>query len=173
MPDELEVVRTAYDDPVVTALVVDLQAEYARRYGSGDDTVVDPAEFAPPRGAFLLGRWHGRAVAIGGWRARESGPRGLADGDAELKRMYVVPDAQGRGFARTLLAALERTAAEAGRRRVVLETGTEQPEALGLYESSGYVPTTKFGHYADEASSRCYAKVLATAPRAGVGRAAG
>lgn len=164
MHDELEVVPVAYDDPVVTALVVDLQAEYARRYGSGDDTVVDPAEFAPPRGVFLLGRWRGDPVAIGGWRARESGPPHLADGDAELKRMYVVPAAQGRGFARALLAELERTASCAGRRRVVLETGTAQPEALGLYESAGYAPTPKFGYYAHEESSRCYAKTLPALP---------
>ena len=172
MPDALEITTTGYDDPEVAALVVDLQAEYARRYGSGDDTVVDPAEFAPPRGVFLAGRTGGRLVAIGGWRARESGPRNLADGDAEIKRMYVVPAAQGRGHARALLAALERTAREAGRRRMVLETGTAQPEALGLYASSGYTPTPKFGHYADEESSRCFAKVLDALPGTG-SRAAG
>lgn len=163
MDDELEVAPTAYDDPVVAALVVDLQAEYARLYGGGDHTVVDAADFAPPRGVFLVGRWRGRPVAIGGWRARESGARNLFEADAELKRMYVVPDAQRRGFARALLAELERTAAAAGRRRVVLETGTEQPEAMRLYESAGYAPTPEFGLYADEESSRYYAKTLAPA----------
>ena len=49
---------------------------------------------------------------------------------------------RGRGHARAVLAELERSAAAAGRRRTVLETGTRQPEAIALYTSSGYVPMT-------------------------------
>ena len=47
-----------------------------------------------------------------------------------------------------------------GYRRLVLETGTEQPEAIALYEREGYRPTEGFGHYADEPGSRYYAKDL-------------
>lgn len=159
--DELELAVVDYADPDVARLVAGVQAEYVRRYGSGDSTAVDPAQFRPPVGLFLLGRWRGEPVAIGGWRSREAGPPGLRDGDAELKRMYVVPAAQGRGFARAVLAELERTAREAGRVRVVLETGTEQPEALALYASAGYEPAPeKFGVYAHDDSSRCCVKSL-------------
>ena len=42
----------------------------------------------------------------------------------------------------------------------MLETGTEQPEAIALYEREGYRPTEGFGHYADEPGSRYYAKDL-------------
>jgi GNAT superfamily N-acetyltransferase len=78
----------------------------------------------------------------------------------EVKRMYVVPAARGRGLARTMLAHLERTAAEAGADVVVLETGLRQPEAIALYESSGYRPIPGFGHYRGAPLSRCFAKPL-------------
>lgn len=155
----------AYDHPDAVALIGEVQAEYVRRYGGEDSTPVDPTEFAPPRGLFLVGYVDGVPVACGGWRAHASDELDFRDGDAEIKRMYVVPLARGRGLARALLAELERTAAVAGRRRVVLETGTEQPEAIALYKSSGYTEVTKFGVYRDSPRSRCLGKILA--PEAG------
>jgi len=59
-----------------------------------------------------------------------------------------------------VLAELERTAAAAGRRRAVLETGSRQPEAVALYTSAGYGPTAKFGVYRHSPNSRGYAKIL-------------
>ena len=151
-----------FDHPDATALIAELQQEYVRRYGGQDVTPVDITEFAAPRGLFLVGYLHGEPVACGGWRAHEGDEPGFADGDAEIKRMYVVPAARGRGLARTVLAELERTAATAGRRRLVLETGLRQPEAIGLYTSSGYGEIPRFSVYRCEASSRCYAKLLAS-----------
>ena len=72
---------------------------------------------------------------------------------AELKRMYVVPGQRGRGFARAMLAHLEVTAAAAGAGWLVLETGLMQPEAIALYQDSGYLPVPAFGHYAAEPNS--------------------
>ena len=69
---------------------------------------------------------------------RRPGDPELRDGDAEIKRMYVIAAHRGRGIARAVLAELERTAAAAGRRPMVLETGDRQPEAVALYTSSGY-----------------------------------
>ena len=57
---------------------------------------------------------------------------------AEIKRMYVAPAGRRTGLARAMLAHLETTALAAGADVMVLETGTEQPEAIALYESSGY-----------------------------------
>lgn len=157
---ELAVKTVGYDDPDAVALVGQVQQEYVVRYGGHDATRVSIAEFAPPLGLFLVGYVDGVAVVCGGWRAHEASDDGFADGDAEIKRMYVVPSARGRGYARAILAALERAAADAGRRRVVLETGTQQPEAIALYESSGYLPVPKFGIYRHEPPSRCYGKDL-------------
>ena len=95
----------------------------------------------------------GRAgVGCGGWRAHGT--------DAEIKRMYVTPAARGRGLARRLLAELERTARAAGHRRVILETGSKQPEAVGLYRSSGYTEIPAYGYYACSPHSMHLGKVL-------------
>lgn len=150
-----------YDHPDAVKLNDEVQAEYVERYGEGDMTVMDPAHFEPPHGLYLLAYdAQGRPVASGGWRSRERDEEGYSDGDAEIKRMFVVREARGQGLARRILAALEDSARAAGRVRMVLETGTEQPEAMALYTSSGYVPTPKFGLYRFEESSRCYAKPL-------------
>ncbi len=74
--------------------------------------------------------------------------------------MYVIEQMRGRGLARRILAALEEDARAAGRVRMVLETGTKQPEAIALYVSSGYEPCEKFGYYRFHEDSRCYAKAL-------------
>jgi ribosomal protein S18 acetylase RimI-like enzyme len=156
------VVRSVrYDHPDAVALIAEVQQEYVLRYGGEDETPVSATEFAPPRGLFLVGYADGIPVVCGGWRAHDATDPGFADGDVELKRMYVVPSARGRGFARAMLAGLERSAVAAGRRRVVLETGSQQPEAIGLYLSAGYRDVAKFGIYRCEPSSRCFGRVVA------------
>ncbi|MCG8919647.1 GNAT family N-acetyltransferase [Actinokineospora sp. PR83] len=143
----------AYDHPDSTTLIAEVQQEYVVRYGDVDLTPVDPAEFAPPHGLFLVGYLDGVAVATGGWRRH-------GEHDAEIKRMYVNASARGRGLARRVLAELEDTARAAGLRRLVLETGDEQPEAIALYRSAGYTPVPPFGYYADEEGSVHLGKVL-------------
>ncbi|ADI07551.1 acetyltransferase [Streptomyces bingchenggensis BCW-1] len=153
-----------YGHPDAVKLNDEVQAEYVERYGDPDLTVMDPTHFEPPRGLYLLAYdAQGRPVASGGWRSQERSEEGHADGDAEIKRMFVVREVRGQGLARRILAALEDSARAAGRQRMVLETGTEQPEAIALYTSCGYVPITKFGLYRFEDSSRCYGKPLAQA----------
>ncbi|MEU8523254.1 GNAT family N-acetyltransferase [Streptomyces sp. NPDC048577] len=153
---------TPYDHPDAVKLDDAVQLEYIARYGDeGDATPLDAAMFAPPLGLYLLAYdTEDRPVATGGWRTQDENDEGYSDGDAELKRMYVIPEARGLGLARRILAALEDDARAAGRTRMVLETGTMQPEAITLYESSGYAPCAKFGHYREYESSRCYAKSL-------------
>jgi GNAT superfamily N-acetyltransferase len=149
----LVVESRAYTDPDVTRMVAEVQAEYVELYGGPDAAEVDPAEFAPPAGLFLVALLDGAPVAMGGWRR-------LSDGDAEIKRMYVVRAARRRGLARALLAELERTAAAAGVARLVLNTGPEQPAAIALYADAGYVAVPGFGHYADYPDALFYGKRL-------------
>ncbi|WP_424892018.1 GNAT family N-acetyltransferase [Streptomyces sp. XH2] len=161
----MQILPVAYDHPDAVKLQDRVQLEYAERYGDGDLTPLEPAQFAPPCGLYLIAYEPGGApVATGGWRARDAaGGEGHADGDAELKRMYVIPEARGRGLARRILAELEEDARAAGRTRMVLETGTKQPEAIALYVSSGYAPVPeagKFGMYRAYESSRCFTKSL-------------
>lgn len=152
---------TLIDHPDAVALVARLQAYYRAIYGGGDGTPVDPSEFAPPHGRFVVGYVDGVAVACGGWRTRDgTDDPALHAGDAELKRLFVDSAERGRGHASAVLADLERTAAEAGRLRMVLETGISQPEAIGLYVSAGYAPMPPYGRYRDEIGSRHFAKSL-------------
>ncbi|GAA2310669.1 GNAT family N-acetyltransferase [Streptomyces hawaiiensis] len=154
--------RVSFDHPDAMKLNDQVQAEYAVRYGDdGDATPMAASDFDPPNGVYLIAYdEHGTPVASGGWRTQDTNGEGNLDGDAELKRMYVVDALRGRGLARRVLAALEEDARAAGRRRMVLETGTKQPEAIALYTSSGYEPCTKFGYYRFHDASRCFAKRL-------------
>jgi GNAT superfamily N-acetyltransferase len=156
----VEIRVVAYDDPDAAKLTAEIQQEYVVRYGAPDITPVDPAEFEAPSGLFVVGYAGGTVVACGGWRAHDGPPADLQPGDAEVKRMYVVPQARGNGHARAILAELERAAAAAGRLRAVLETGTRQPEAIALYRSSGYHRIPNFGVYKHDADSLCFAKSL-------------
>jgi len=123
-----------------------VQAEYGRRYGGeGDISPIDLHQFDAPGGHFAMVYAGDVPAAMGGWR--RGGPAG--ESDAEIKRMFVRPAYARRGLARAVLAELESSAAEAGITRLVLETGTAQPEAIALYLSSGYVEIPKFGFYAD------------------------
>ena len=127
------------------------------RYGSRDDSPIDPRDFEDPLGRFFVGYLDGTPVATAAWR--RSPVRALgAEVTAEVKRMYVVPAAQRRGIARRMLAHLETTAAAEGVQALVLETGLRQPEAIELYLSSGYEPVPGFGHYKDSGLSRCFAR---------------
>ncbi|HEX2300388.1 MAG TPA: GNAT family N-acetyltransferase [Pseudonocardiaceae bacterium] len=166
----MELRTLAFDHPDAQRLIAEVQQVYVQRYGGEDSTPTDACEFAAPRGTFVVGYLDEVAVACGGWRVCEPGPD-FAAGDAELKRMYVVPGLRGRGLSRVLLAELERRAVAAGVRRLVLETGVRQPEAIGLYVSSGYVPIPRFGMHRCASQSRCFAKVLPVT--AGAGAASG
>ncbi|MGW0545139.1 GNAT family N-acetyltransferase [Streptomyces griseoincarnatus] len=158
----MEIRPVPYDHPDAAKLDAAVQAEYDIRYGDGGDaTPMDPADFRPPNGIYLIAYDAlGVPVASGGWRVQDANEEGNRDGDAELKRMYVVEEMRGRGLARRILAALEEDARAASRVRMVLETGTKQPEAIALYTSSGYEPCEKFGYYRFHEDSRCYAKTL-------------
>lgn len=153
-----------YAHPDAVRMVAEVQAEYVVRYGGEDRSPVDPLTFLPPHGIFLVGYEDDEPVATGAWRRSDVPVQG-ARTTAEVKRMYVAPVARGRGRARAVLAELERTAREHGVEGMVLETGVAQPEAIALYESSGYVPVPPYGYYRDSPLSRCFGKLLA--PTAG------
>lgn len=139
----------SYDAPVAQQMIAAALADLAARYGGeGDATPVEAEQFAPPQGVFLVAYLDGMPVGCGGWRSRGD--------DAEIKRMYTAPSARGMGVARAVLRALEDSARAAGRRRVILEAGYRQPEAISLYESQGYRRIPNFGYYKDEPGAVSY-----------------
>ena len=78
-----------------------------------------------------------------------------------MKRIYVAPRARRRGVARRILVELETLARGMGYARLHLETGTLQPDAMCLYERSGYERIALFGSYADDPRTVCYGKQIA------------
>jgi GNAT superfamily N-acetyltransferase len=155
------IVRVSLDHRHAQLLIEEVQAEYLERYGGIDATPLDPGEFEPPLGAFFVTYRDGEPVATGAWRRRGDVEALGTRECAEVKRMYVAPAARGLGVARRMLAALEESAAASGAAVMILETGTEQPEAMALYESAGYEAIESFGHYKWSPLNRCYGKRLA------------
>lgn len=154
-PAPLTLVHVPWDDPAAHALREAQQDELHERYGeddigrdmSGEQVVV-----------MVLALRAGRAVGCGALREAPE----LGGDVGELKRMYTAPAERGRGVGRRVLAELERVAAGLGMTRLVLETGSRQPEALGLYTAAGYAPIDRYGEYAAEPSSICLGKTLLT-----------
>ncbi|SDQ76486.1 GNAT family N-acetyltransferase [Quadrisphaera sp. DSM 44207] len=153
-PGGLVLEDASYDSDLVQELVREVQAEYVVRYGGEDATPLRSEEFtAAQGGAFVVARVGEQVVGCAGVRAR--GP-----GVAELKRLYVRATQRRRGHARQLLRAVEERARALGATRLVLETGSEQPEALAMYAAEGYAPVAAFGHYATSPTSRHLGKDL-------------
>lgn len=141
------------DGPVGAALLAELDADLAERYGGGEPVDALSPQFLPPGGLFAVAYIDGEPLACGGYRR-------LNVATAELKRMYVRRAGRRRGLARFVLAALEDAAAAAGYRHLWLETGLSQPEAIRLYESAGYTPVASFGQFAGGEQQRCFGKAL-------------
>jgi GNAT superfamily N-acetyltransferase len=128
-----------WDDADVQRLTGQQQAEIRARYGGKEEPGTKPS--AADVTVVLVARDEdGTPLGCGALRD-------LGDGVAEVKRMYVLPAARGRGVSKAVLAALEDAARERGWTTLRLETGPRQPEAIGLYTSAGYRPIDAFGAY--------------------------
>jgi len=153
---EIEITRERYGSPVSRPLT-DAQADELReRYGGweGAGAEPEPELFEDPDGYFLLARLDGRPAGCAGI-CRCEGER-----TAELRRMYVAPEARRLGVARALMNALEEKARVLGYAMLRLETGPEQPEAVRLYETGGFSVIANFGPYTTQRRSICMEKKL-------------
>jgi putative acetyltransferase len=150
------------------ALIAALNAELSGRYPEVDANHfrLDGEEVVEDRGAFLVAYSANRPIGCGAIRL-------LDEGMAEIKRMYVVPQARGTGTAYMLLDALQAETRRLGATRIVLETGRRQPEALSLYLRAGFVRVPQYGEYLGSPLSVCMARLLhpaRTAPTLGTAR---
>ncbi len=98
-----------------------------------------------------------KAVSCGAIKTFE--PEAMADA-VEVKRMYTLPEYRGKGIAAEVLTELEKWATELGYAKCVLETGLKQPEAIRLYEKSGYVAIPNYGQYIGVENSVCFEKSI-------------
>jgi GNAT superfamily N-acetyltransferase len=141
----MRLVPVSPTDPVPAALLADYVAERAAGFptpGGYRPATAEAAAFAPPGGVFLLlEEDDGTPLGCGGLRTISPTPEGAR---MEVKHLYVVPGARGRGLGRRLLEALEAAARDAGARTLVLDTNRSLEAAGGLYRSAGFVPVPPF-----------------------------
>lgn len=79
---------------------------------------------------------------------------------AEVKRMFVTPEYRGERIATKILSELENWATELDFSEVILETGTNNPGAIALYQKSGFIISKNYGNYIGVKSSCCMRKKL-------------
>jgi GNAT superfamily N-acetyltransferase len=149
----LEIKRTNSEDAAFVQLVRLLDAYLADIDGEEHAFYAQFNKVASLKNV-VLGYLDGKPVACGAFKPFEAQ-------SVEIKRMYVLPDLRGLGFATQILRALEGWAAELGYSRCVLETGLRQPEAIALYTKNGYAARPNFGQYIGVENSMCFEKNIA------------
>lgn len=164
--------RVGPEDPDAHLLWAEQQADLARRYSAPD--LVLETRFDTLLASLVGYSDQGEPVAsiVLRWSPYPTGA-----GSLELKRLWVREAHRGHGHAKVMMGAAEGIARRAGATRLVLETGTEQPEALGLYDRLGYHRIANYGEYRHEPDSICYGldlptRVLAVTGAMGAGKTA-
>lgn len=142
-----------WEDPRAVAIRDEFDAEMDERYSEGGTAEPAPPEVAQMLAevfatrvdelveAVLLVAEHDEPAGFGSLFARPE-PDTL-----ELRKVAIRPVFRRRGYARLLLRELERRARARGARRILLDTGPKQPDAVALYEALGYRRIPAFPPY--------------------------
>ena len=144
--------RTDASDPQFVGLVKLLDSELAERDGDEHAFYDQFNKINRIRHAVVLLQ-NGQPVACGAIKE-------YAAGIMEVKRMYTLTAARGKGIATIVLKELEQWAKELGYNKCILETGIRQPEAIRLYSKNGYQSIPNYGQYQGVTSSVCFEKLL-------------
>jgi putative acetyltransferase len=150
--NEIVTVRTNSDDADFRLLTGELDKDLRERNGELMDeydqhNVISYTDFV------VLGYLNGELAGCGCFKE-------IFNDAAELKRMYVRKSCRGKGVSRAILNELEEIALENGYTYTILETGSKQVEALGLYQKTGYTLMPNYGPYIDLRDSICFKKRL-------------
>lgn len=137
-------------------LLNELTKEIAKRY---DFTMDGKGAFSPDevnniKSGFFVARINGKPAGCGALRPL------FKTEIAEVKRMFVKPEFRGKGIAKLILKKLEQFAVELGYKKIWLETGDRQPEAIKLYKNSGYSKIKNYGIDKENLHSNCFEKKL-------------
>lgn len=144
------ILRTDSSNPDFVKLVALLDADLALRDGE------DNAFYAQFNGIDVLKNcvvYYEQDKAIGCGAIKRFDASAM-----EVKRMYVNPEARGKGIASLLLAELEQWTEELGYSHCVLETGQRQPEAIALYKKNNYSVIPNYPPYEGIENSVCFRK---------------
>lgn len=123
--------RTADARWCIAQYFAELDVRFKSGFDPGQSISAEAHELTPPAGVLLLARLRGGPIGCGALKFHGRQP-------AELKRMWIAPDARGLGLGRRLLGELEQSAGAAGVHTLRLETNGSLTEAIALYRSSGY-----------------------------------
>jgi len=117
--------------------VAELNRRSTRRFDPSVGATALPHELRAPAGRFFVAYLHGEPIGCGGVKLHANGP-------AEIKRMWIAPQARGLGLGRRLLETLEGCARDGGARVAHIETSAVLTEAISLYRSSDWVEVPPF-----------------------------
>ena len=109
--------------------------------GFGDELKSLPGPYAPPAGELLLAKRGDHVLGCIALKPLEP-PR-----IAEIKRLFVRPQARGKGVGKALVQAVIATAQQAGYDEIKLDTLPEMEGAIALYKASGFVPIPPYGSH--------------------------
>jgi GNAT superfamily N-acetyltransferase len=151
----VDIRRIYLTSPTAQSLIANLNAELTERYPEEGANFFHLAEdeVAEGRGGFFVAYLNGMPIGCGALRMIEPAV-------AEFKRMYVAPTTRGQGVGRRIVEVLEQESRRLGARRIVLETGPRQPEAIALYTRAGFTEIPLYGEYIGSRFSVCMAKDL-------------
>lgn len=108
--------------------------------GFADELAALPGPYAPPQGAILLAKQGDHVLGCVALKR-------LAPGIAEIKRLYVRPQARGQGVAKALVGAMLKEAAELGYREAKLDTLPQMANAIALYRAFGFADIPPYGSH--------------------------
>lgn len=101
----------------------------------------------------LVGYQDDQALVCGAIKA-------FGEDSMEVKRMYTIKAARGKGLASSLLIELENWAKALGKAYCLLETGKRQQAAVALYQKNGYEIVANYGQYIGVENSVCFKKAV-------------
>ena len=115
--------------------------ELGERFDTGFDVNLsadpDATDMMAPRGVFFVAYSDGMPLGC-------VGVKGTDKGYAEIKRLWISPASRGLGLSRTLMAEAERAAKDLGITLLRLDTNSALPEAVALYQRSGWSEIERF-----------------------------
>lgn len=126
LPDDLPEVRRLFRE-YADSIDVDLGFQ-----GFEEELAGLPGKYAPPSGRLLIAWKDGTAVGCVALRQ-------IDERTAEMKRLYVRPEARGEKLGRRLAERICNEARSAGYSRICLDTLPTMLSALQLYQSLGFV----------------------------------
>jgi len=148
----LELTRCTGLDPVFRALIDALDEELNERYGAQMEFFGQHNQSNDVKNAVVISL-DGEPAGCGCFKP-------FSQDSVEMKRIFVQKAFRCQRLARAVLAELEAWARELGYPYAVLETGILQPEAIRLYEATGYERIPNYPPYVGVLESVCFRKKL-------------